>query len=69
MLGAPTRLRCEYLSNPLGIDETRPRLSWWVDDDRPAELQTAYRILAASSPQRLRRSWSRTRRCAMRWGS
>lgn len=53
MLGAPTRLRCEYLSNPLGIDETRPRLSWWVDDDRPAELQTAYRILAASSPQRL----------------
>ncbi len=53
MLGAPTRLRCEYLSNPLGIDETRPRLSWWVDDDRPAELQTAYRILAASSPERL----------------
>ncbi len=22
------RLRCEYLTNPLGIDATRPRLSW-----------------------------------------
>src|SRR5262245_8547070 len=51
--GAPTRLRCEYLENPLGIDEQRPRLSWWLDDERPAELQTAYRILAASAPQLL----------------
>src|ERR1700683_3401732 len=23
-----TTLRCEYLNNPLGIDQTRPRLSW-----------------------------------------
>ena len=53
MLGAPFRLRCEYLSNPLGIDATRPRLSWWVDDDRPAEIQTGYHVLAASNAQLL----------------
>jgi alpha-L-rhamnosidase len=49
MLGAPHRLRCEYLSNPLGIDATRPRLSWWAVDDRPAEIQTGYHLLAATS--------------------
>ncbi|MDH3642510.1 MAG: glycoside hydrolase family 78 protein, partial [Gammaproteobacteria bacterium] len=53
MLGAPFRLRCEYLSNPLGIDATRPRLSWWVDDDRPAEIQTGYHVLAASNAELL----------------
>jgi alpha-L-rhamnosidase len=49
MRGAPGRLRCEYLDDPLGIGTTRPRLSWWLNDSRPAELQTAYRIQAASS--------------------
>ncbi len=53
MLGAPVRLRCEYLTNPLGIDELRPRLSWWVNDKRPAEIQTAYRILASSDCDKL----------------
>ncbi len=51
--GAPCRLRCEYLTDPLGIDVGHPRLSWWVGDHRPAELQTAYRILAASHPDLL----------------
>ena len=49
MPGAPSRLRCEYLNDPLGIDERRPRLSWWVVDPRPAEIQTAYQLIAASS--------------------
>ncbi|NJN52516.1 MAG: hypothetical protein HC809_12955 [Gammaproteobacteria bacterium] len=53
MPGAPKRLRCEYLENPLGIDARSPRLSWWLDDDRPAEIQTAYRIIAASDPAQL----------------
>jgi alpha-L-rhamnosidase len=47
MPGAPKRLRCEYLENPIGIGETQPRLSWWLDDERPAEIQTGYHILAA----------------------
>jgi alpha-L-rhamnosidase len=50
MQGAPERLRCEYLDSPLGIDVVRPRLSWCPGDTRPAELQTAYQILAASHP-------------------
>jgi alpha-L-rhamnosidase len=53
MPGAPKRLRCEYLEAPIGIDEMRPRLSWWLDDERPAEVQTHYHILAARRPELL----------------
>ncbi|MDD6351116.1 MAG: family 78 glycoside hydrolase catalytic domain [Lachnospiraceae bacterium] len=37
------RLRCEYLTDPIGIDIRKPRLSWNCQD---GEKQTAYRILA-----------------------
>ncbi|HTQ09234.1 MAG TPA: alpha-L-rhamnosidase N-terminal domain-containing protein, partial [Fimbriimonadaceae bacterium] len=40
--------------NPLGIDETAPRLSWIVTSDQRADRQTAYRILVASSEDRLK---------------
>ncbi|TDJ21573.1 MAG: alpha-L-rhamnosidase, partial [Gammaproteobacteria bacterium] len=53
MAGAPTRLRCEYLENPIGLGETQPILSWWLNDDRAAEVQTAYHVLAASAPRQL----------------
>ena len=43
-------LRCEYLDNPLGIDETHPRLSWIMNSAKRGDLQTAYHILVASSP-------------------
>ncbi|MGE5610592.1 MAG: family 78 glycoside hydrolase catalytic domain [Bacillota bacterium] len=46
-------LRCEYLSNPLGIDAVRPRLSWVITSDRRGERQTAWQVLVASSPQLL----------------
>lgn len=49
MREAPDRLRCEYQQDPLGLDTPLPRLSWWLNDSRPAELQTAYQIQAASS--------------------
>jgi alpha-L-rhamnosidase len=49
----PTHLRCEYLTNPLAVDTTRPRLSWVVVDERRATRQTAYRILAASTAEAL----------------
>lgn len=42
-------LRCEYLTNPLGLDVLRPRLSWALESPRRAERQAVYRILAASS--------------------
>lgn len=47
-------LRCEYLVDPLGIDATSPRLSWIITSGRRGETQTAYQILAASSPELLR---------------
>ena len=46
-------LRCEYLTNPLGIDETIPRLSWKLTSSQRAQKQTAYRLLVASSPANL----------------
>ena len=41
-----THLRCEYRENPLGIDETRPRLAWQMRTRRRGARQTAYQIVA-----------------------
>ncbi len=38
-------LRCEYLTNPIGIDESAPRLAWKIHDKRNGARQTSYRIL------------------------
>lgn len=46
-------LRCEYLADPLGIAATKPRLSWVLDSNQRGEMQTAYEILVASSPEPL----------------
>ncbi|HOK67500.1 MAG TPA: family 78 glycoside hydrolase catalytic domain, partial [Anaerohalosphaeraceae bacterium] len=46
---AVSYLRCEYLKNPLGIDERRPRLSWILFSTRRGARQTAWRVRAASS--------------------
>ena len=48
-----TDLKCEYQRQPLGIDVARPRLSWVLRSNRRGDLQSAYRILVASSPERL----------------
>ncbi|MCC6123589.1 MAG: family 78 glycoside hydrolase catalytic domain [Pirellulales bacterium] len=46
-------LRCEYRVDPLGIDILNPRLSWEMHDSRRGTMQTAYRILVASTPEKL----------------
>ena len=46
-------LRCEMLTNPLGIDAQRPRLSWEITAGVRNVQQTAYRILVASSSEKL----------------
>src|SRR5207245_1350015 len=46
-----TDLRCEYLSEPLGLDVPRPRLSWRLETGNPDSRgvrQTGYRVLVAS---------------------
>lgn len=53
-----SRMRCENLVNPLGIDVPAPRLSWVLLPARPGERnlkQTAYRVLVASTPALLDR--------------
>ena len=49
----PADLRCEYLTDPLGIDVTQPRLSWKlaaVDEGARGQRQNAYHVLVASTP-------------------
>ena len=48
-------LKCEYRSNPLGIDNTLPRLSWKLIDEGQTrgQKQTAYQILVASTLENL----------------
>lgn len=41
------------LRDPEGIDEINPKLSWEISGERRGIIQTAYRILAASSPEKL----------------
>jgi len=54
-------LRCEYRTNPLGIDVEKPRLSWimvdngWWSSTR-SQKQTAYQIFVASSEALLKQN-------------
>ena len=51
----PTELRCEYLTNPTGIDTVQPRLSWTLADVEHVrgQKQTAFRVLVASTREKL----------------
>ena len=46
----PQNLRCEYLSDPLGIDVRQPRFAWGLDHTARGQRQTAYQILVATQP-------------------
>jgi alpha-L-rhamnosidase len=37
-------LKCEYKTNPIGIDVIKPRLSWKIGSSERGTVQTAYRI-------------------------
>ena len=39
-----TGLKCEYLTNPIGIDATSPRFIWQLKDGRLGAIQSAYQI-------------------------
>jgi alpha-L-rhamnosidase len=51
---AITNLRCDYLVEPLGIDEREPRLSWALESERRGARQVAYRLRVASSTEALK---------------
>ncbi len=50
---AVKNLSCEYLTDPNGIDETEPQLSWQMISDIRGQKQTAYHLLVASSREEL----------------
>ena len=48
-------LKCECRINPLGIDTVQPRLSWILHSPQRGQAQHAYRVLAASTPDHLKK--------------
>ena len=48
----PVDVRCEYLTDPLGIDVARPRLSWALRGGVRGERQSSYRVIVASTVER-----------------
>ena len=49
----PTTLKCEYLTNPEGIDMPDPRFYWQLKSGDDGQFQTAYQILVATSKEKL----------------
>jgi len=45
--------RCEYATNPLGVTRSAPSLSWSIEASGRDAVQSAFKILVASDPQRL----------------
>ena len=48
-----TQLKCEYLSDPLGIESQQPRLCWVIESSDRGQVQTAYQVLVATSAEEL----------------
>ena len=46
-------LRVENLTNPMGLDVRQPRLSWKIRSAEKNVMQQSYRILVASTPEKL----------------
>ncbi len=41
-------MKCEYLVNPLGIDELHPRFTWQVEQNRTGFLQKAFQLVVGT---------------------
>src|SRR5580692_9810678 len=50
---APSHLRCEYLTDPLGIDVVEPRFAWIPNHTQRGQAQTAYQVLVSNSAEAL----------------
>jgi alpha-L-rhamnosidase len=53
----PVDLKCNFWENPLGVDVTNPVLGWTIKTDSRLRgmQQSAYQILVASSPEKLKK--------------
>src|SRR4051812_21635974 len=46
-------LKVEFLKEPLGIDTSKPRFSWRIEDSRRGVFQSKFRLRVASSLDKL----------------
>lgn len=44
-----TNLKCEYLINPIGIDETSPRFVWQLRSEKPGTVQQAFQLIVGTN--------------------
>ena len=51
-------LKCEYLTNPIGIDVQKPRLSWQILSAEENVLQTAYEIKVFNASAKGKLLWT-----------
>ena len=51
---APVGLRCEYLTDPLGVDVRSPRFFWTPEHEARGQSQSAFEVLVSSSPECLK---------------
>jgi alpha-L-rhamnosidase len=49
----PVGLECEYRTDPIGIGERSPRLSWRLESEGRGRAQSAYRVLVAGDGEDL----------------
>ncbi len=49
----PVHLTCEYETDPIGIDQASPDLSWQIQVEERDWQQSAYQIIVSSSPEKL----------------
>ncbi len=47
------KLTCEYLADPTGVENLAPKLSWTLLSEKRGDMQTAWQVQAASSPNSL----------------
>ena len=51
----PVGLKCEHMTDPVGIDADPIRLTWGLQAEGRCRRQTAYQIMVADDPERLSR--------------
>jgi alpha-L-rhamnosidase len=48
-----TNLKCEYLINPIGIDESKPRFVWQLLSEKPGTMQQAVQLIVGTDVSEL----------------
>ena len=47
-----TDLRTERMANPMSVDTATPRVGWRIESQESGVMQTAYRLIVASTPEK-----------------